>query len=75
MAKTSGGTGKRERYFARYIERVKQVNRDNDYIVAKGDANVMKDLKYWRQIEYYSLLDQVIKEGERQREAANKKKK
>jgi hypothetical protein len=65
---------KRERYFARYLETIKQASKDNEYIVAKGDAGLMKNFKYWLQSDFYSLLDQIIKEGERQKEAANKKK-
>ena len=47
---------------------------DNDYIVSKGDANLMKELKYWRMMDYFSLLVQIIKEGERHREQQKKKK-
>jgi hypothetical protein len=37
--------------------------------VSKGDAALMKELKHWRQIEYFSLLEQIIKEAERKKES------
>jgi len=38
---------------------------ENDYIIARGDAKLVKELKYWRQLEYYQLLEQIIAESER----------
>jgi len=37
----------------------------NDYIIARGNAQLMKELKFWRQIEYYTLLEQIKAEAER----------
>lgn len=74
MIAGKGATEKRKRYFVHAIEALRQNHNDNDYIVSKGDANLMKELKYWRMMDYFSLLVQIIKEGERHREQQKKKK-
>jgi len=48
---------------------MKKQSQDNNYIIARGNAQLMKELKYWRQIEFYTLLEQIKAEAER-----NKKK-
>jgi len=75
MIQSRGNAAKPERYLFRQIQALRKSKSDNDYIVSKGDAMLMKDLKYWRQIEYNTLLVQIITEAERQREAQNKAKK
>ena len=51
---------------------MQKVHQKNYYVVSKGDASLMAKLKYWRQIEFYTLLEQVIIEAE-QREAERRK--
>jgi len=54
---------------------VRAVANDNEYLIAKGNPEVAAKIKYWRLIEYYSALEQTLKEGDRmeaQRERTKK---
>lgn len=48
---------------------------DNDYLIAKGNPELAAKIKYWRLIEYYSALEQVLKEGDRMEAQREGKKK
>lgn len=56
---------KKESFYQRRIEQIRDSQRGNDYIVAKGDAETMSRLKFWRQIEYYTIFEQILLENER----------
>jgi len=51
---------------------IRAKNRENDYIICKGDTIAMQDVKYWCLIDYYTALEQIIRDNEKALQEANK---
>lgn len=53
------------------------MTRENDYIITKGNPVEMQNVRYWIIGDYYSALEQILKDNDRakQIESKNKQKK
>lgn len=63
---------KKSEYYQRALVNLREKHRENDYIISKGDMITMQSVKFWCLIEYYSALEQIIKDNERAQAEANK---
>lgn len=63
---------KKSEYYQRALLNLREKHRENDYIISKGDMITMQGVKFWCLIEYYSALEQIIKDNERAQAEANK---
>ena len=53
------------------LQKLKEQNRENDYIITKGDPVQMANVRFWVIRDYYSALEQILKDNDRA-EQANK---
>lgn len=63
---------KKSQYYQRALLNLRENHRENDYIISKGDMITMQTVKYWCLSEYYSALEQIIKDNEKAQLEANK---
>ena len=54
------------------LQKLKEQNRENDYIITKGDPVQMANVRFWVIRDYYAALEQILKDNDRA-EQANKK--
>ena len=47
------------------LQRLREVNRENDYILAKGDTVKMQEVRYWTLGDYFAALEQILKDKDR----------
>lgn len=63
---------KKSEYYQRALLNLREKHRENDYIISKGDMITMQGVKFWCLVEYYSALEQIIKDNEKAQAEANK---
>jgi hypothetical protein len=63
---------KKPQTYQHAIQKLKEQNRENDYIITKGDPVQMANVRFWVIRDYYSALEQILKDNDRA-EQANKK--
>jgi len=47
-----------------------EISRENDYILTKGDSVQMHRVKFWTIGEYYTALEQLLKDKDRAEQQA-----
>lgn len=63
---------KRPASFQQAIQRLKETNRENDYIITKGDPVQMQNVRFWVIGDYYAALEQILKDNDRAEQSAKK---
>lgn len=64
----SSGKERKAQYWGLQLKKMQKQVQDNHYIIARGNAQLMKELKYWRIKDYYALLEQINIEAERNKD-------
>lgn len=54
------------------LQKLKEQNRENDYIITKGDSVQMQNVRFWVIRDYYSALEQILKDNDRAEQAQKK---
>jgi len=52
----------------------REMTRENDYIITKGNPVEMQNVKYWIIGDYYSALEQILKDNDRAKQIESKNK-
>lgn len=47
------------------LMKLKERNRENDYIITKGDPVQMQNVRFWVIGDYYAALEQILKDNDR----------
>lgn len=58
--------------YQKALQKFKEVNRENEYIITKGDPVEMQKVRFWTLGDYYSALEQILKDNDRAEQQANK---
>ena len=56
---------KKKKYYQSALTSLRETNRENDYVITKGDPVNMQNVKYWTIGDYYSALEQILKDNDR----------
>ena len=57
------------------LQKLKEQNRENDYIITKGDPVAMQNVRFWVIRDYYAALEQILKDKDRAEQAQKQIKK
>jgi hypothetical protein len=60
---------KRADSYQKALQRLNEKNRENDYIITKGDPVQMANVRFWVIRDYYSALEQILKDNDRAEQA------
>ena len=66
---------KRPQTYQQALQKVKEQNRENDYIITKGDSVQMQNVRFWVIRDYYAALEQILKDKDRAEQAQKQIKK
>jgi len=66
---------KRPTSYQHALQKLKEQNRENDYIITKGDSVAMQNVRFWVIRDYYAALEQILKDKDRAEQAQKNTKK
>lgn len=65
----NGKKYKRADSYQKALQRLNEKNRENDYIITKGDPVQMANVRFWVIRDYYAALEQILKDNDRAEQA------
>ena len=60
---------KRPASYQQALQKLRETNRENDYIITKGDSVQMQNVRFWVIRDYYGALEQILKDNDRAEQA------
>jgi hypothetical protein len=70
LSLTDGKKRKRPATLFHALQRLAQVNRENDYLIAKWYNREMEDVRFMVLRDYLSAIEQILKENDKQQKQA-----
>lgn len=74
MKDDGGKKSKKKKYYQLALTSFREMTRENDYIITKGNPVEMQNVKYWIIGDYYSALEQILKDNDRAKQIESKNK-
>lgn len=74
MKDDGGKKNKKKKYYQSALTSFREMTRENDYIITKGNPVEMQNVRYWIIGDYYSALEQILKDNDRAKQIESKNK-
>lgn len=74
MKDDGGKKNKKKKFYQSALTSFREMTRENDYIITKGNPVEMQNVKYWIIGDYYSALEQILKDNDRAKQIESKNK-
>ncbi len=74
LNKDTGSKRKRPKFYQIAWKQVRKGQRENDYLIAKWFNTTPDSVRFWTIFDYYSALEEILKESDRQRAQMQKQK-